>query len=117
MDTSPPTFLSAALQSSLIRRHQSASSLSLLDMSPHSIPLKGRQGCEAAIKAALHTPHHSSMLALPASPVPMSMVPARSVSPVDMKQEGPGTAAAAATAAAAGVASSPRLMQVAAAWS
>ena len=60
----------------------------------------------------------SSMLSLPASPVPMrGMVPARSVSPVDMKQEGPGTATATATAAAAGAVSSPRLMQVAAAWS
>ena len=110
-----PNPLSIALQASLIRRHQSASSLSpLLDMglrSQHSLPLKGRQGREAAIEAAFHTPHHGSMLALPGSPVPMrGMVLARSASSVDVKQEGPGSGAA--TATAAGAVSSPRLMQV-----
>ena len=117
----PPHPLSIALQSSLIRRHQSASSLSLLDMdlrSQRSMPLKGRQGREAALKAALHTPHHSSMLALPPSSVSMEgMAPAGSANPVDAKQEGPGKAAATATAVATGAANSPRLMQVGAAWS
>ena len=79
--------------------------------SQHSLPLKGRQGREAA----LHTHHRGSMLALPPSPAPMRGVgPKRSVSPVAMKPEGCGPAAATATVVAAGAASSPRLMQVAA---